>query len=203
MKKIFVLIIIVLCITVVIGCRGGPNTRTPASTATSAQQQQPAQQPEQQSVQQQPAQQQPVQEQPTQQQPAQQPPPPATGTPPNAAPVTQPQSPGSITQQGLVMNGATSVTVVSGDTLSRIAGRVYGQSNMYYFPLIKLANQVITDPDRIYPGTVLSIPNLQANLNDAGARALIRADMLNTAGLYDRRNWPVGASELRRLANTL
>ena len=74
---------------------------------------------------------------------------------------------------------------------------------MYYFPLIRLANRVVIDPDWITPGTVLTVPNLQANLNDTGARALIRADMLNIAGLYDRKNWPVGASELRRLANTL
>jgi hypothetical protein len=101
------------------------------------------------------------------------------------------------------MEGTGRHTVINGETLSRIAARVYGQANMYYFPLIRLANPIVTDPDRLTPGTVLTIPNLQANLNNAQARASLRADMLAIAGLYDWRNWPVGAEELRRLANAL
>jgi nucleoid-associated protein YgaU len=48
-------------------------------------------------------------------------------------------------------------TVKSGDTLSRIAREVYGDPNAYM--TIFLANKpMLSDPDRIYPGQVLRIP---------------------------------------------
>lgn len=48
-------------------------------------------------------------------------------------------------------------TVVSGDSLSRIAMRVYGKASRW--PEIFEANRdQLTDPDRIYPGQVLKLP---------------------------------------------
>ena len=48
-------------------------------------------------------------------------------------------------------------TIVSGDTLSAIAKRFYGKSSEY--PRIFEANrEVIKDPDLIYPGQVIRIP---------------------------------------------
>ena len=48
-------------------------------------------------------------------------------------------------------------TVQKGDTLSGIAKEMYGEANKY--PLIFEANQpMLKDPDRIYPGQVLRIP---------------------------------------------
>lgn len=48
-------------------------------------------------------------------------------------------------------------TVVSGDTLSKIAKNVYGNANKY--PVIFEANRpMLTHPDKIYPGQVLRIP---------------------------------------------
>lgn len=48
-------------------------------------------------------------------------------------------------------------TVVSGDTLSKIAKEHYGDATKY--PLIFEANKpMLTDPDLIYPGQVLRIP---------------------------------------------
>ena len=48
-------------------------------------------------------------------------------------------------------------TVQSGDSLSKIAREVYGHSNAYM--TIFHANQpMLSDPDRIYPGKVLRIP---------------------------------------------
>ncbi len=48
-------------------------------------------------------------------------------------------------------------TVVSGDTLSKIAKRFYGDANKY--PVIFEANTpMLTHPDKIYPGQVLVIP---------------------------------------------
>jgi len=49
-------------------------------------------------------------------------------------------------------------TVVKGDTLSKIAKEFYGDAMKY--PVIFEANKpMLTDPDKIYPGQVLRIPN--------------------------------------------
>ncbi len=54
---------------------------------------------------------------------------------------------------------ATLYTVVSGDTLSKIAKAHYGDARKY--PLIFEANRpVLKDPDKIYVGQVLRIPPL-------------------------------------------
>ena len=50
-------------------------------------------------------------------------------------------------------------TVVSGDSLSKIAKKVYGDAMKY--PVIFEANKpMLTHPDKIYPGQVLRIPAL-------------------------------------------
>ena len=50
-------------------------------------------------------------------------------------------------------------TVVSGDNLSRIAKKFYGDANKY--PVIFEANKpMLTHPDKIYPGQMLRIPPL-------------------------------------------
>ncbi|WP_298493058.1 peptidoglycan-binding protein LysM [uncultured Algibacter sp.] len=50
-------------------------------------------------------------------------------------------------------------TVVSGDTLGKIAKTYYGNAMKY--PVIFEANKpMLTNPDKIYPGQVLRIPNL-------------------------------------------
>jgi len=50
-------------------------------------------------------------------------------------------------------------TVVSGDSLSKIAKKYYGDAMKY--PEIFEANKpMLTSPDKIYPGQVLRIPNL-------------------------------------------
>jgi len=53
---------------------------------------------------------------------------------------------------------ATFYTVVSGDNLSHIAKHFYGNANLY--PKIFEANRpMLKDPDEIYPGQVLRIPD--------------------------------------------
>jgi hypothetical protein len=105
---------------------------------------------------------------------------------------------------GIVLDGAANYTTVEGDTLADIAARRYGGSNMYYFPLIRLANaRVVSDPDVIEKGTSLAIPDLQKNLNSPGAKALIKADMLAVAAQYDRQSKPNAAATLRNLAGKL
>jgi nucleoid-associated protein YgaU len=50
-------------------------------------------------------------------------------------------------------------TVVSGDSLSKIAKKHYGDAMQY--PVIFEANKpMLSDPDKIYPGQVLRIPNM-------------------------------------------
>jgi len=52
-------------------------------------------------------------------------------------------------------------TVVSGDTLGKIAKKFYGNAMKY--PVIFEANKpMLKDPDLIYPGQVLRIPQLDA-----------------------------------------
>lgn len=54
---------------------------------------------------------------------------------------------------------ATFHTVERGDTLSKIAKRVYGDAMKY--PVIFEANKpMLTHPDKIYPGQVLRVPAL-------------------------------------------
>lgn len=53
-------------------------------------------------------------------------------------------------------------TVVSGDTLGKIAKKFYGKAGEY--PRIFEANKpMLSDPDKIYPGQVLRIPALPAS----------------------------------------
>lgn len=62
------------------------------------------------------------------------------------------------TQPGQAQQAAASFyTVQSGDTLSAIAKKMYGNANKY--EAIFRANQpMLSDPDEIYPGQVLRIP---------------------------------------------
>ena len=102
----------------------------------------------------------------------------------------------------LILDGAKTYTVVSGDTLSAISRGTY--DNGFYFPLIMLASSdVVLDPDRIAPGMKLTIPDLQKNLGDARAKAKIKSYLGEIAKLEDRRNRPNDAEGLRKLASTL
>jgi nucleoid-associated protein YgaU len=48
-------------------------------------------------------------------------------------------------------------TVVSGDSLSKIAGKYYGDVQKYNI-IFEANKPMLTDPDKIYPGQVLRIP---------------------------------------------
>lgn len=50
-------------------------------------------------------------------------------------------------------------TVVSGDYLSKIAKKVYGNANKYNI-IFEANRPMLEDPDKIYPGQVLVIPTL-------------------------------------------
>jgi nucleoid-associated protein YgaU len=52
-------------------------------------------------------------------------------------------------------------TVVSGDSLSKIAKKFYGDASRYNV-IFEANKPMLKDPDKIYPGQVLRIPPIQA-----------------------------------------
>jgi len=105
----------------------------------------------------------------------------------------------------LILDGATTYTVVSGDRLSAIANQVYGNGS--YFPIIMLASKdVVLDPDKIQPGMKLTVPVLQKNLDDSKAKGKIKSYLNDIAKIYDGRSesWASGTAKgLRDLSDTL
>jgi len=102
----------------------------------------------------------------------------------------------------LILDGATSYTVKSGDRLVDISRDQYGDP--YYYPVILLASRnVVADQDKIQPGMVLTIPNLQRNLNDTKARAAVKGVINDCAGIENKRGRPETAAGLKAHAATL
>ncbi|CAN1594134.1 peptidoglycan-binding protein LysM [Pseudomonas sp. B21-028] len=62
-----------------------------------------------------------------------------------------------ITVTGPVAKEARFVTVEAGDTLSAIAKRVYGDANKY-MKIFEANKPMLKNPDKIYPGQSLRIP---------------------------------------------
>ena len=103
---------------------------------------------------------------------------------------------------GINLEGAQRHTVVRGDTLARIARARYGYS--YYYPLIFVASRnTIQNPDRIYTGSVLVIPNLERNLSNAEARANLKNILIELAVFEEQRGNIRTATDMRNLANDL
>jgi hypothetical protein len=101
-------------------------------------------------------------------------------------------------RSGLVLTDAKQYTVQPGDRLSSIANKEFGAGNGYYFPVIMLASsgeEVINDPDVIEPGMHLTIPVLQANLDDANARANIKAYLKDISDVYARKYTETGRAD--------
>jgi hypothetical protein len=103
----------------------------------------------------------------------------------------------------LIMDGAKTYTVVSGDTLGDIAERFYGAENEIFFTIIMLASSdVVTSPDRIAPGMRLSVPDLNLNLDDARAKGRMKSFLNEIAGVY-AGIYPVETQKLRAKAAQL
>ena len=126
------------------------------------------------------------------------PPPPPPPPPPTRAPVApealekfteemfKEQEPAPLPAPRLILEGSRTYTVVRGDTLASIARKLYGDA--YYYPLILVASKdVVSDPDEIEVGMVLTIPDLPRNLDDAGARARIKESFNEAADIEGRR----------------
>ena len=111
-------------------------------------------------------------------------------------------------QGDIILDGAQTYTVAQGDTLSKIANHRYGAGHGYFFPLIMLASKdVVLDPDLIEPGMQLTIPDLQANLDNPTARSKIKLFLLDIAGIYEKKGDDPRSvrlkEELTKLSNTL
>jgi len=102
----------------------------------------------------------------------------------------------------LILEGAQSYTVKSGDTLAHIARSLYNDG--YYYPVIMLASRdVVLDPDKIQPGMTLTIPDLQKNLDNSGAKSAIKGVTLDCADIENDRGRADTAKGLRDHANSL
>jgi hypothetical protein len=103
---------------------------------------------------------------------------------------------------GLIFDGVKRYTVKKGDTLTSISNAFYGSG--FYFPLIMLASRnVVLDHDKILPGMVLLIPNLQINMDDPKARESIKGVIMDSAAIEDSRGRRDTAAGLRNHANSL
>jgi hypothetical protein len=102
----------------------------------------------------------------------------------------------------LILDGADTYTVKSGDTLAGISRSVYQDG--FYFPVIMLASKdVVSDPDKIEPGMKLTIPDLKKNLDNPRARANIKSYLKDVAKIEDDRKRPNDAKGLRDLSDSL
>lgn len=88
----------------------------------------------------------------------------------------------------LVLDGAETYEVQSGDRLTSIAKSHYGDDKGYYFPLIMLAsNDVVKDPEFIQPGMQLTIPNFDANINNPEVAKSLSPYFKDLAGVYKQK----------------
>jgi len=102
----------------------------------------------------------------------------------------------------LILDGATQYTVRGGDTLVNISRSLY--HDPYYYPVIMLASRdVVLDPDKIQPGMVLTIPDLQRNMANARSRAAIKGVIEDCARIEDDRGRSATAAGLRQHAQGL
>lgn len=60
--------------------------------------------------------------------------------------------------EDITTTGDRTHTVVKGETLSAISLRYYGDANQY-MRIYNANSSLLKNPDKIYPGQVLSIPN--------------------------------------------
>jgi LysM repeat protein len=124
-------------------------------------------------------------------------------------PVSQPSQPSGVVgtgigsgssgnQNGIILDGAVSYIVKTGDTLSGIARQFYQDGS--YYPLIMMVSDGISDIDKIYPNMRFTIPNLTANMNNPAAKESINRYFLQIANLEDQRNRSETAALIRNHA---
>jgi hypothetical protein len=100
-------------------------------------------------------------------------------------------------QGKLIMDGATTYTVVRGDTLIGIAQKNWsgagvpdaGNKKGYYFPVLILASPLagIVDPDQIEPGMQFTVVDLEKNIADATAKSAIKSCIADVGYVYRKK----------------
>ncbi|MDR0321380.1 MAG: LysM peptidoglycan-binding domain-containing protein [Treponema sp.] len=121
---------------------------------------------------------------------------------PVAQPVQQSTPQPTPERTTLILDGASNYTVTKGSTLADIAKQFY--NNAFYYPVILSANKsVIQNADRIYPNTQLVIPDLQKNLNDLGARKVVKQLLMDSVPFENSRHRNSAADALQELSNSL
>lgn len=106
--------------------------------------------------------------------------------------------------KSLILDGATTYTVKSGDTLSAITGEKYGADKGYYFPVIMLASSnVVLDPDLIQPGMVLNVPNLEKNLKDPIAKGKLKEFFKEISNVYKKKGNATVQEKLLEISKAL
>jgi hypothetical protein len=133
--------------------------------------------------------------------PAPEPTPASAPEPPPPPPPPPPPAPTVQRHQGLIIDGAETHIVTLWDTLSRLSRHYYG--NGFYYPVILLASDDVTDHDVIHIGMRLTIPDLQRNLDDPEARARIKSYLNEFATTHNNRLRQRDIEGLRNLANSL
>ena len=79
---------------------------------------------------------------------------------PAAVPTPAPEPPVAVLESAEEdSDGARTYTVVSGDTLWKIAERMYGNGS-HYMKIFEANSDVLESPDQIFPGQELVIPEL-------------------------------------------
>ncbi|MCL2214455.1 MAG: LysM peptidoglycan-binding domain-containing protein, partial [Treponema sp.] len=102
----------------------------------------------------------------------------------------------------LILTNAQQYTVVSGDQMRLISERFYG--NQLYYPLILLANRdQVVDPALINVGMVLTIPDLNANLNNPASLQSIKETYRDVAALRRAEGSTAEADSLLAFGNGL
>ena len=101
-------------------------------------------------------------------------------------------------QNNIILDGSQSYTVQRGDTLVSIARRYYGDGS--YYPLIMIASDEVTDPDRIEPGMNLTVPVLKENLEDDQAKTSLYSFFADIARIEESRGRSATANLMRQHA---
>jgi len=90
---------------------------------------------------------------------------------------------------GLDFTGAGTYTVKSGDTLSEISRHAYNDG--YYYPIIMLASRgVVINPDKIRPGMILTLPDLELNKANEKSRKSMKNCLNGFAEIEKNKKTP-------------
>ena len=104
--------------------------------------------------------------------------------------------------------------VIYGDTLSEITRTHYenltdvgqaGTRNGFYYPILMLASPDcgIKDPDLIFPGMNLNVPDLKRNLANPTSRQAIKDCLTKVSSVYSLKGKPEEVEGLLKLAESL